>query len=416
MTDTYIFDEKGFMVKSDLDILKLEENVLIKKGIDEYYADQTDANIFKVVRILQNILLNKGHLLVPVDTDSVITSPDEVLFKIRNIITDDGSNCAVAFTDIEEVEKGEETDILSNEVAPFLETVVDMDMVDGLLINPWGQSFYLDKMMLQFVLEVYAIENISEKRLNKIIEKAIIFATEKHSGQVRKGTSIPYISHCLEVMQLLQRMNGDKHLITAGILHDTLEDTDTTWDQLVVNFGTDVANLVSDHTQDESLPWKEKRQKFIDSLDKAPLRLKTLVLADKLANLQSMFRDHNQIGDALWKRFSASKEDIAWYYSEVQDKLYHLQKSMDTAPFYWELVAIFKDLFVTYWFNGKDTIYQKCDNGQCYVLTKDTLVWKSFENGTINDNLDLIPRFQAEIMENQWRLEKKPSVINKKVM
>lgn len=417
MTETYIFNNDGYMEKASLDEELIRDNSRIKEGILEYYDNQTDEYLFKIIKTMQELLLQEKHLLIPVDVKSVVKESDETLFSIRNIITDDGSNCAVAFTDMENVLMGADTDILSNNIAQFLESIVDMDEVDGILINPWGgRSLYLSKFMMQFILEVNPIENISYKRLNKLTEKAIIFATEKHKGQVRKGTTIPYITHCLDVMQLLQRMEADKNVIIAGILHDTLEDTNTSWEELVEKFGTDVANLVAEHTQDESLPWEEKRQKFIDSLDTASLRLKKLVLADKLANLQSMFRDHNKIGDSLWKRFKAPKEKIAWYYSEVQDKLFQLQKSVDTAPYYWEMVAIFKDLFVSYWFNGKDKIYQKCDNGQCYILTKESLVWKKFEDKEITDHLDLIPRFQAEIIENQWRMEHKPSVINKKVM
>jgi len=60
-----------------------------------------------------------------------------------------------------------------------------------------------------------------------LIQKAIIFATKKHEGQKRKGTDIPYIVHPMEVMQILTAMDCSQNVIIAGILHDTLEDTDT---------------------------------------------------------------------------------------------------------------------------------------------------------------------------------------------
>ena len=180
------------------------------------------------------------------------------------------------------------------------------------------------------------------------LEKAICFATARHAGQVRKGSDIPYITHPLETMNILNAMKADTHLLIAGVLHDTVEDTDTTSEEILELFGEDVAALVAAHTEDKSKSWMERKQHTIDDLQTAPLRVKMLIMADKVSNLRSMYTDYKLIGDELWKRFNAPKEKQAWYYSGVQDALYEMQNYIETERIYWEMVGLFKDLFVSY--------------------------------------------------------------------
>ena len=81
----------------------------------------------------------------------------------------------------------------------------------------------------------------------EIVEKAIIFAAKAHGNQKRKGTDIPYITHPFAVGMLLQKEKCSEEVIAAGILHDTLEDTETTFEDLTEVFGVHVANLVLPH-------------------------------------------------------------------------------------------------------------------------------------------------------------------------
>lgn len=180
-----------------------------------------------------------------------------------------------------------------------------------------------------------------------VLEDAICFATKRHAGQVRKGSDIPYITHPLETMNILNAMKADTALLIAGVLHDTVEDTDTTPEEILELFGEDVAALVAAHTEDKSKSWIERKQHTIDELQTAPLRVKMLIMADKVSNLRSMYADYKLIGDELWKRFNAPKEKQTWYYGGVQDALYEMQNYPTTQSTYREMVALFNNIFCT---------------------------------------------------------------------
>jgi len=84
-----------------------------------------------------------------------------------------------------------------------------------------------------------------------MIRKAIDFATIKHAGQKRKGSGLDYITHPIKVGFILQSLNMPYAVIIAGILHDTIEDTDATYDEIVQEFGIEVADLVMELTTDK---------------------------------------------------------------------------------------------------------------------------------------------------------------------
>jgi (p)ppGpp synthase/HD superfamily hydrolase len=149
------------------------------------------------------------------------------------------------------------------------------------------------------------------------IHEAIIFASKKHAGQVRKGTNIPYFSHPAEVMQILTMNGCPENVIVAGILHDTLEDTGTTPAEILDRFGEDILKIVAAESEDKSKTWKERKQFTIDHLAGASLEAKLVCCADKLSNLRSMAADKEAVGDKLWERFNAGKSDIEWYYRGI---------------------------------------------------------------------------------------------------
>lgn len=148
-----------------------------------------------------------------------------------------------------------------------------------------------------------------------LLNKAIIFAVEKHTGQVRKGTDLPYIVHPLEVMTILGAMHTDAEVMAAGVLHDTVEDTDATIDDIKANFVDRVAELVKGHTEDKSKPWEERKKEALEELKNAPFDLKCLIMADKLPNMRAIARDYKQSGDKVWEKFNRPKDKQAWYYA-----------------------------------------------------------------------------------------------------
>jgi (p)ppGpp synthase/HD superfamily hydrolase len=151
-------------------------------------------------------------------------------------------------------------------------------------------------------------------RPGNLIHEAIVFAARKHAGQMRKGTDIPYIAHPMEVMQILTDNGCPEEVIAAGILHDTLEDTGATPEEIKSLFGEAVLQIVAAESEDKSKTWKERKQAAIDRLAGDSLEVRLVCCADKLSNLRSMAADREAVGEKLWERFNAPKAKIEWYY------------------------------------------------------------------------------------------------------
>lgn len=258
---------------------------------------------------------------------------------------------------------------------------------------------------------------------NQRLDDAIRFATERHAGQTRKGTNIPYILHPLEVLQILYSMRADTELLIAGVLHDTVEDTDTTLEEICERFGADVADLVASNSEDKSKTWDERKQHTIEMLRGANHRVKQLILADKLSNLRSIAYDYRKVGDKLWERFNAPVAKQVWYYSRIDDALNSLQYT-DCKDIYWEYVGLFKDLFVKYYLDETTMIlHQVCLSGEHYCLRKVLPeFWDTYEDflaesisgqiadqnrqynsiGFSTDELVSLSRREAESLEDEW--------------
>lgn len=183
------------------------------------------------------------------------------------------------------------------------------------------------------------------KEQNALLDKAIIYAVEKHAGQLRKGTQIPYIVHPMEVVAILNEMRADMTVIIAGILHDTVEDTSATIDDIIREFGEDVAELVGDHTEDKSKTWFQRKSQGLRDLADGSFELKCLVLADKLSNVRNMYRDYIIEGDEYWDRFNAPLEKQAWYYKGAVKALEELKDNENTAARYNEFKEIVDKTF-----------------------------------------------------------------------
>ena len=153
------------------------------------------------------------------------------------------------------------------------------------------------------------------------IQKAIVFATLAHEGQCRKGTTIPYIVHPMEVMQILTENGCNETVVLAGILHDTLEDTQTTPKDILQNFGQDVLDLVLYESEDKSRSWQERKQATINHLVAASKEIQLVCCADKLSNIKSIYVDQLLLGDEVFKRFNAPKEKVRWYYESIANAL-----------------------------------------------------------------------------------------------
>ena len=121
--------------------------------------------------------------------------------------------------------------------------------------------------------------------------RAACFAAEKHAAQRRKGGAAePYVNHLLEVARLVADAldEPDEPLVMAALLHDTLEDTNTTYDELIREFGDDIASLVAEVTDDKTLPKAERKRLQIEHARTRTRRAQVIKLADKISNLRSL--------------------------------------------------------------------------------------------------------------------------------
>lgn len=129
--------------------------------------------------------------------------------------------------------------------------------------------------------------------MNPLVQfaRALDFAAQKHTDHRRKGVrGEPYVNHLVEVARLVAEatQGTDPRAIAAAILHDTLEDTDATREELEEHFGEEIASIVAEVTDDKRLTKDERKQYQVDSAPHASHRAKLVKLADKISNLRSM--------------------------------------------------------------------------------------------------------------------------------
>ena len=167
------------------------------------------------------------------------------------------------------------------------------------------------------------------------IEEAIEVAAEAHQGQYRKGTDTPYITHPYAVGLILMEAGCTEAVIIAGILHDTVEDTDLTLEFIRERFGEDIADIVDGCSEDKALRWRARKTERIEALKTATPEVCTVTCADKLHNLRTIISEYDLIGDAVWDRFHGGVEDQAWYYRSIlgaiADRDATLQKGVGRA-------------------------------------------------------------------------------------
>ncbi len=158
-----------------------------------------------------------------------------------------------------------------------------------------------------------------------MIEQAINLAARYHKGQRRKGTDIPYITHPFAVAVSLALAGCPEEVIVAGILHDTLEDTDLTVKRIEQEFGHKVAGIVLGASEpDRKASWEDRKAHTIRYLrSEAPLEVRLVACADKLHNIRSIRADYEQHGEAVWGRFKRGRQEQAEYYRGLVESLCH---------------------------------------------------------------------------------------------
>ena len=156
-----------------------------------------------------------------------------------------------------------------------------------------------------------------------IKEKALAFAIQAHMGQVRKSEpDKPKIIHPLGVGKLLESFGYDDNVIAAGYLHDVVEDTKYTIEDLKKEFGLDIATLVMNASEpDKSLSWEERKKHTIEEVKNLPLRNKLVICADKINNLEDLFLKFEKSGQRDFSAFKRGETSQRWYYTSIYESL-----------------------------------------------------------------------------------------------
>ena len=153
------------------------------------------------------------------------------------------------------------------------------------------------------------------------IEYAIYYATKAHKGQRRKIEDVDMIFHPFTCGMLLQRNGCDEDVVCAGILHDVVEDTPHTFDDIEKEFGKKVRDYVYDASEpDKSLSWEERKKHTIQQIKNAPLCSKIIVACDKISNLEDLYECIEKYGEEeSWSHLKRNKELQKWYYTSVYE-------------------------------------------------------------------------------------------------
>lgn len=159
-----------------------------------------------------------------------------------------------------------------------------------------------------------------------VVEKAMRIAAGRHRNHNRKGSDLPYISHPASVALILMQAGfTEEEIIAAALLHDVVEDTDYSMEELRADFPPQVCEYVAILTERKSendgskRSWQDRKEEHFEHVARAPLEARAIVLADKLHNLGTMLYDL-QSGVEIWSRFNAPPEKILWYHDTMVGK------------------------------------------------------------------------------------------------
>lgn len=149
--------------------------------------------------------------------------------------------------------------------------------------------------------------------LPSLIEKATRIAVRAHKEQTRKESDLPYIVHPFAVALKLSKYDFPDTVIAAGLVHDVVEDTDTSEQDLRESLGDEVVDIVKAVSNDDSLEWTEKKKKYIETVRNGSEGVKAVATADKVHNMESLLIAYEEQGPSLWKHFNAGSKKKIWF-------------------------------------------------------------------------------------------------------
>ena len=172
-------------------------------------------------------------------------------------------------------------------------------------------------------------------------QEALVFASQLHSRQFRKGSKTPYIAHLLAVAATVIQFGADEDEAIAALLHDAIEDQGGEGARQKIRelFGEQVVEIVNGCTDSDTSPkppWRQRKVAYLEHLRSASPSVRLVVAADKLHNARSILIDYRTLGDPLWQRFTGKKEGTLWYYKSISE----IFQSLGPHPLFEELVRV----------------------------------------------------------------------------
>jgi (p)ppGpp synthase/HD superfamily hydrolase len=174
-------------------------------------------------------------------------------------------------------------------------------------------------------MKVEKIDSRQPPKLGPSLQSAFRYAAEKHAGQMRKQTTVPYLSHLMAVASLVLEAGGDEEMAIAALLHDVVEDCGgmPRLREIRKQFGPRVAKIVDGCTDAYVVPkpeWLERKKNYLREVKDADAETRLVSAADKLHNVRSILADYRQHGESVWSRFSGKKDGTLWYYRALSNE------------------------------------------------------------------------------------------------
>ena len=178
------------------------------------------------------------------------------------------------------------------------------------------------------------------------LDRALAVSATAHRHQERKGSQVPYIIHPVHVAILLMRHDFPEEVIVAALLHDVVEDTTVTVEELARDFGPEVARLVAAVSEQklegtELLPWRHRKEAQLAHLKSADRHIAAIKTADALHNLRATLSDLHRQGNQVWQRFRGSQTEHLWYYESLSEVL---KSKLGDHPLSHELAQAIREL------------------------------------------------------------------------
>jgi (p)ppGpp synthase/HD superfamily hydrolase len=174
---------------------------------------------------------------------------------------------------------------------------------------------------------------VRSPKLGPRLQSAFRYAAEKHAGQTRKQSAVPYLSHLMAVASLVLEAGGDDDMAIAALLHDVVEDCGGMPRLREVRklFGPRVASIVDGCTDSYTEPkpeWLQRKKDYLSELKHADADTRLVSAADKLHNVRTISTDYRHDGEAIWSRFSGKKDGTLWYYRALSDEYQRSQNRL----------------------------------------------------------------------------------------